>query len=83
MDPRQGRQCRLSIEVWWPKIRPESRQWLLENNGDAVPRDLVQEIVQAAGQITGSYLSDEAVDWVEALANGEDPDPPIVLDGTH
>lgn len=68
----------MSIEVWWPKIRRESRQWLMENNGDAVRGDIRQEIVRAGGEINGSYLSDEAVDWVEAVANGEEPDPPIV-----
>lgn len=68
----------MGIEVWWPKIRRESRQWLEDNNGDAVRGDILQEIVRAGGEVNGSYLSDEAVDWVEAVANGEDPDPPIV-----
>ncbi|MGB7963822.1 MAG: hypothetical protein WCF12_12825 [Propionicimonas sp.] len=73
----------MSIEVWWPRIRRQSRAWLMDNNGDAVPEDIVNEIVRAGGEITGSYLSDEAVDWVEAVANGEDPDPPIVRDETR
>ena len=68
----------MSIEVWWPKIRRDSRQWLVDNNGDAVPGAIVQDIVRAGGQVNGSYLSDEEVDWVEAVANGEEPDPPIV-----
>lgn len=68
----------MSIEVWWPKIPRESRRWLMENNGDALRGDILQEIVRAGGEVNGSYLSDEAVDWVEAVANGEDPDPPIV-----
>lgn len=77
----------MSIEVWWPRLRQESRDWLVDNNGDAVPSDLVAEIVRAGGAITtdawwvgqsgptGFYLSDEAIDWVETIANGEDPDP--------
>ena len=77
----------MSIEVWWPKLRQESRDWLVDNNGDAVPSDLVAEIVRAGGAITtdawwvgqsgptGFYLSDEAIDWVETIANGEDPGP--------
>lgn len=73
----------MSIEVWWPRIRRQSRAWLVDNNGDAVPEDIVNEIVRAGGEITGSYLSDEAVDWVEAVANGESPDPPIVRDETR
>jgi hypothetical protein len=68
------------IEVWWTKLRRESRQWLLDNNGDAVPSSILNEIVKAGGQTNGSYLSDETVDWVEAVANGETPDPPIVRD---
>lgn len=68
----------MSIDVWWPKIRRESRQWLVDNNGDAVRGDILEEILRAGGEVNGSYLSDEAVDWVEAVANGEDPDPPIV-----
>ncbi len=68
----------MSIEVWWPKIRQASRDWLVANNGDALPGDVHEDIIRAGGTITGSYLSDEAVDWVEAVANGEEPDPPIV-----
>lgn len=71
----------MSIEAWWPRIRRQSRAWLMDNNGDAVPEDIVAEIVRAGGEISGSYLSDDAVDWVEAVANGEEPDPPIVRDG--
>ena len=71
----------MGIEVWWTKIRQESRDWLVANNGDAVRGDIVADIVRAGGAVTGSYLSDEAVDWVESVANGEDPDPPIVRDG--
>jgi hypothetical protein len=55
----------------------------VENNGDAVRDDILGEIVRAGGEIHGSYLSDEAVDWVETVANGEDPDPPIVRDATR
>ena len=73
MAAAEGRQCRMSIEVWWPKIRRESRQWLLENNGDAVRGDILDEIARAGGQVNRSYLSDEDVDWVEAVANGEGP----------
>lgn len=68
----------MGIDVWWQKIRKESRQWLVENNGDAVRDDILGEIDRAGGVVNGSYLSDEDVDWVEAVANGEEPDPPIV-----
>ena len=68
----------MSIEVWWPKIRQTSRDWLVANNGDALSREVHDDIIRAGGAVTGSYLSDDAVDWVEAVANGEEPDPPIV-----
>lgn len=76
----RGSQWRMSIEVWWPRIRQVSRDWLLANNGDALRGDVVDDIVRAGGVVAGSYLPDDAVDWVEAVANGEDPDPPIVRD---
>lgn len=68
----------MSIEVWWPKIRQASRDWLVANNGDALPGNVYEDIVRAGGAVTGSYLSDDEVDWVESVANGEEPDPPIV-----
>lgn len=48
----------MSIEVWWPKIPRESRLWLMENNGDAVPEHIRQEIGRAGDEIVGSYLPD-------------------------
>lgn len=77
----------MSIEEWWPKLRRQSRDYLINNNGDVVPPDLVVKIAQAGGVITsdawwvgqsgpsGFYLSDEAVDWIEEVANGETPAP--------
>lgn len=65
----------MNIDVWWPKLQRDSRRWLIENNGDAVRPDIVDEIVRAGGTFTGPYLSDDAVDWVEAVANGERPGP--------
>lgn len=65
----------MNIEAWWPTIRQGSRRWLIENNGDAVRSDIIDEIVRAGGTVAGVYLSDDAVDWVEAVANGEEPGP--------
>ncbi len=78
----------MSIELWWPKMKPSTREWLIDNNGDAVPAEIVAEITAAGGSITsgewwvgesgpaGFSLSDEAADWIEAVANGEEPDTP-------
>lgn len=77
----------MSIDVWWPKLRQESREYLIANNGDAGPPDLVVEIAQAGGVTTtdawwvghsgptGFYLSDEAIDWIDEVASGETPEP--------
>lgn len=64
-----------------------TRDWLIANNGDALTASVVEEITRAGGQVasdawwvgqsgpTGFYLSDEAVDWIEEVANGEAPEP--------
>lgn len=76
-----------SLEEWWPRLSQATRDWLIANNGDAVPASVTEEITRAGGLVTsdswwvgqsgptGFYLSDEAVDWIEAVANGEQPRP--------
>jgi hypothetical protein len=75
----------VSIAEWWPKLRPETRSWLTANNGDAVPASLVDEIAAAGGPASddlwwvrdenpdGPVMPDSSVDWIEELANGEEP----------
>jgi hypothetical protein len=82
----------MSIEAWWPRLPADTREWLIRNNGDAVQSKIVEAIERAGGKVTpdawwvsqygpdGLYLSDDAVDWVEAVANDEEPDPPISRD---
>jgi len=77
--------CVMSVGDWWPKLRPETREWLIANNGDAVPGPLVDEIVAVGGPMRedpwwildenpeGPVMPDSAVDWIEEVANGEDP----------
>ena len=77
----------MSIDAWWPKLGQHSRDYLIANNGDVVPPDLVEEIARAGGVIradawwigqsdsTGFFLSDEAIDWIDEVANGETPEP--------
>lgn len=69
-------------------MQPSTREWLIENIGDAVPAEIVAEITAAGGSITpdawwvgqtspsGFFVSDDAAYWIEAIANGEDPEPP-------
>lgn len=73
----------MSIEQWWPRLKPSTREWLIENNGDQVPAAVVAEIAEAGGPAAsdawwtqqsarGFHVPDEAIDWIEAVANGED-----------
>ena len=75
----------MSIEQWWPKLEPATQQWLIEHNGEPVPAEIVVEVTAAGGFIasgrwwqgqvgpSGFFVSDEAVDWIEEIANGESP----------
>jgi hypothetical protein len=76
----------MDIEQWWPKLKPSAKKWLIENNGDEVPAELVAEIAEAGGpgasdpwwgyqSASRFYFPDEVIDWIEAVANGEDPGP--------
>ena len=71
------------IEAWWPRLRRETRQWLMANNGDAVPPVVLDEIAAVGGPAAtdewwarldgspGRCMPDDAVDWIEAAANDE------------
>lgn len=73
----------MTVERWWPKLRPETREWLIANNGDAVPVEIVDEIAAAGGpgpedswwaldeSPSGPVMPDSAVDWIEEVANKE------------
>ncbi|MFF1827964.1 hypothetical protein [Paenarthrobacter sp. NPDC058040] len=72
----------MTIQQWWPKLSAASREWLIDNNGDAVRPDIVDEIAAAggpdaadpwwaAGETDGRYFPDDAVDWIEETANLE------------
>ena len=39
----------MNVERWWLKLRPGTREWLIANNGDAVPIWIVDEIAAAGG----------------------------------
>jgi hypothetical protein len=73
----------MNIEQWWPNLSDATKGWLIANNGDAVPAPVVDEIIAAGGIVSsesrwvsesgpgGLFLSDEATDWIEAVANDE------------
>jgi hypothetical protein len=75
----------MNIEQWWAKLQPSTQEWLIANNGDEVPAAVVAEIADVGGPAStdswwsgqdrgsGQYFPDQAVDWVETIANDEDP----------
>lgn len=66
----------------WVLLSEETRRWLVDHNGEPLDPAVLAELTRAApdgadsrwldaaGE-NGPALSDEAVDWVEARANGE------------
>ena len=75
----------MTIENWWPKLAAEDQQWLIHHNGERVPTNVLAKVAHVGGLVCtptsiigetrpdGFYFSDEAVDWIEAIANGEIP----------
>jgi hypothetical protein len=75
----------MPIAQWWPRLRQQTRDWLIANNGDVVPPAVMAEIAEAGGPVTcdawwvtdedatGPVMPDEAIDWVEETANEESP----------
>lgn len=73
----------MQIIEWWPELDSETQGWLVAHNGEALSPEVLTKIVAAGASPTSNawwigqggqedfYLSDEAVDWIEATANGE------------
>jgi hypothetical protein len=76
----------MNIDEWWPKLDTATHEWLVAHNGEAVPAHILSRIEAAGATVTsdaswvghsgpdGLFLSDDATDWVEAVANDETPD---------
>ena len=74
----------MDIPALWPSLTTPTRAWLINHNGEALSPAVVDELTVAnGGTIDPSWwaddaddptrLSDDAVDWIEAVANGEGP----------
>jgi hypothetical protein len=69
----------MRIAEWWPRLDSDTQSWLIAHNGEAVAPDVMSKIVAVAGSVwevgesgsDGIFLSDEAVDRIEATANDE------------
>ena len=74
----------MAIQNWWPRLPQTTRDWLIGNNGSAVP-DIIRDQIEHAGGparnglwwtvdaegTAGVTMPDAAVDWIEAAANSE------------
>ena len=62
----------MDIGEWWPKVTETTQAWLLQNNGSPLPPEVSADVASAGGP-SAAQLSDEDVDWIEAVANDEAP----------
>ena len=62
-----------SLRASWDLLDEDTQAWLIAHNGEEVPAEVLSAIPQS--WLSGdSDLRDEVTDWIEAVANGEDPD---------
>ena len=78
----------MDLEIFWPRLRGDTRAWLIADNGDALGRLVLEDSERVGGPVPvqawwvgddgpdGVHLSDAAGDWIEEAANGKVPDPP-------
>lgn len=66
----------------WRRLSDDSRDWMIDHYGEAVPDEVAAEIEGDPGSASawldydedGAVLSDEAVEWIDEYANGEHPE---------
>lgn len=62
----------MTIETWWPALAQDAKTWLIENNGDDLTSTIATAINAAGGSVSAQLpLSDEQIDWIEAVGNDE------------
>lgn len=78
-----GTMAGMDIATWWPLLSADSRDWLVEHNGEPLDPSVRDEILAVNGGETNpdwwagestdgeSELTDSAIDWIEEFANGE------------
>lgn len=62
-----------SRRIQWDGLDEDTRDWLISHNGEPVEA-AVLAVIPTAWVGGDGTLIDEVVDWIEAVANGEDPD---------
>jgi len=74
----------MDIPTLWPALDTQTREWLVEHNGEPLMPAILDALIGANGGSLdaawlaeddgdGPVLIDDAVDWIEAVANGESP----------
>lgn len=63
----------MNIEEWWLKLEPATREWLVANNGDVIPVDIIGKLTKAGRSTSTAQFGDDEIDWIEAIANDEEP----------
>ena len=72
----------MDLPTLWPRLDMQTRDWLMAHNGEPLAPAVVGALTLANGGSTDTswfsdddhhVLTDEAVDWIEGIANAEDP----------
>ena len=72
----------VDLPTLWPRLDMQTRDWLMAHNGEPLAPAVVDALTLANGGSTDTswfsdhedgVLTDEAVDWIEGVANDEDP----------
>ncbi len=58
-----------SLDAWWPRLQPKTRDWLVANNGDVVPAEVRDEIIAVSGPITADawWAGTDGPEWPPAV----------------
>ena len=73
----------VDIPTLWPRLDTQTRNWLVDHNGEPLAPAILDALIAANnGPLDttlvkddgdGPVLIDDAIDWIEAVANGEAP----------
>ncbi len=72
----------MDIPTLWHGLDTQTRDWLVAHNGEPLAPSILDALTEANGGSVdtswlaeddgdGPVLSDDALDWIEAVANGE------------
>lgn len=72
----------MDLPTLWPRLDMQTRDWLMAHNGEPLAPAVADALTLANGGSADTswfsdhedgVLTDEAVDWIEGIANAEDP----------